>query len=186
MSISHLGEIRLQYGLSISAFSRRHARYMGLAAPIRYTLMGPLSVFFLSRAHVIFRSCAFALILLSPGHRSCPGEFCVDSNAGQHVLDLTESPPLLSCNHRCGQGDYGEIFTFETSLTFDLSDIDPVCAHRSVATRLDLERQRDTAIMPGDCRHHYISHEQFLRGRVGRTTSWLLGFRLGLGHGMAP
>lgn len=48
LSISHLGELRLQYGLSISAFSRSHARFMGPSSADQIiTLMGPsVCVFF--------------------------------------------------------------------------------------------------------------------------------------------
>lgn len=53
-SISHLGELRLQYGLSISAFFvQSFARFMGLAVPIRYTLMG-LPLHFSFPEHMYF------------------------------------------------------------------------------------------------------------------------------------
>lgn len=95
LSISHLGELRLQYGLSISAFSHSSARFMGPAVPIRYTLMGLSSFFHLSRAHVLC-SCACALILSTPGHHP---RFCVHPNTGQRVLgfiftELTPPSPL--------------------------------------------------------------------------------------------
>jgi hypothetical protein len=67
LSISHLGELRLQYGLSISAFSfGRCAVYEPSHADQIYS-NGPSSSIFLSRAHVL-SSCACALILSSPGH----------------------------------------------------------------------------------------------------------------------
>ena len=103
------------------------------------------------------------------------------------MLDPTElshsrPSPTPSCNRRFGLADYGEIFKFETPLTFLLSVTNPIYAHRSVATRVDLQEATGYALEPGDSRPHCISRENcFLRGRIGRTRVFW-GLRFGLGH----
>lgn len=67
LSISHLGELRLQYGLSISAFSFGRCAVYGPSRADQIYSNGPSSSIFLSRAHVL-SSYACALILSSPGH----------------------------------------------------------------------------------------------------------------------
>ena len=86
----------------------------------------------------------------------------------KRALDLTDL--TLSYNHRFGQGDYGETFKFEASLTFLISRItDSVCAHCSVATPVGANL--DTPLKHGDSRLHGISRELFLRGALDTPAS---------------